>query len=234
MGSESSDGRCRDPLAHRSETPADGAALVRRAAPDSPCGPALARARAGVHRFGVIAVPAEERWVHTARRFAASLPARWDVVPEDQDSVLLIVGELAGNAARHGRAGMIVSLTFEGRAVRVEGAHSGATAPSPRPRCAGADDERGRGVGIVELLADWTETLEERHRRRGRAGVCVATRRPGRPGRALCSLEGRGQACPASLRAGRVSATRSGPRPGMCLAAWRAPYRKRKFVFENG
>ncbi|MDX3245407.1 ATP-binding protein [Streptomyces sp. ME18-1-4] len=83
-----------------------------------------------MHRYGVIAVPAEERWVHTARRFAASLLARWDVVPEDQDSVLLIVGELAGNAARHGRAGMIVSLTFEGRAVRVEVAHSGATAPS--------------------------------------------------------------------------------------------------------
>lgn len=145
--------------------------------------PALAHARTGMHRHGMIALPAEERWVHTARHFAASLLARWDVVPEDQDSVLLIVGELAGNAAQHGRADMIVSLTFEGRAVRIEVADSGATAPSPHLRCTSAHDEHGRGVGIVELLADWTETLEERHRRRDRAGVRVATHRPG-PSRA--------------------------------------------------
>ncbi|WP_234482595.1 hypothetical protein [Streptomyces sp. MBT49] len=43
-------------------------------------------------KHGMIALPAEERWVRTARLFAASLLARWDVVPEDRDSVLLIVG----------------------------------------------------------------------------------------------------------------------------------------------
>lgn len=141
----------------------------------APVPPALAHARTGMHRHGMIALPAEERWVNTARHFAASLLAPWNVVPEDQDSVLLIVGELAGNAAQHGRADMIVSLTFEGRAVHSEVADSGATAPSPRARCTGAHDEHGRGVGIVELLADWTETLEERHRRRDRSGVHVAT-----------------------------------------------------------
>ncbi|TQJ37752.1 anti-sigma regulatory factor (Ser/Thr protein kinase) [Streptomyces sp. SLBN-115] len=141
----------------------------------APVTPALAHARTGMHRHGMIALPAEERWVHTARHFAASLLARWDVVPEDQDSVLLIVGELAGNAAQHGRADMIVSLALEGRAVRIEVADSGATAPSPHPRCTGAPDEHGRGAGIVELLADWTETLEERDHRRDRAGLRVAT-----------------------------------------------------------
>lgn len=141
-----------------------------RTAPAAP-----AHVRTGVHRHGMIALPAEERWVYTARHFAASLLARWDVVPEDQDSVLLIVGELAGNAAQHGRADMIVSLTFESRAVRIEVADSGAPAPSPHPRCTGAGDEHGRGVGIVELLADWTETLEERDRRRDRACLRVAT-----------------------------------------------------------
>ncbi|MFJ3307335.1 ATP-binding protein [Streptomyces sp. NPDC086549] len=130
---------------------------------------------AGVYRHGVIAVPAQERWVGTARHFAASLLARWGVVSEDQDSVLLIVGELAGNAAQHGRADMIVSLTFEGQAVCVEVADSGARAPSPHPRCTDGSDEHGRGVGIVELLADWTETLEEPERRRDRAGLRVAT-----------------------------------------------------------
>ncbi|WP_236579638.1 ATP-binding protein [Streptomyces sp. HM190] len=141
----------------------------------APVPPALAHARTGMHRHGMIALPAEERWVHAARHFAASLLARWDVVPEDQDSVLLIVGELAGNAAQHGRADMIVSLAVEGRAVRIEVADSGATAPSPHPRCTGAPDEHGRGAGIVELLADWTGTLEERDHRRDRAGLRVAT-----------------------------------------------------------
>jgi hypothetical protein len=70
---------------------------------------------------------------------------------------------------------MIVSLAFEGRAVRIEVADSGATAPSPYPGCTRAPDEHGRGVGIVDLLADWTETLEERDHRRDRAGLRVAT-----------------------------------------------------------
>lgn len=131
--------------------------------------------RTDMHRHGVIALPAEERWVRTARRFAVSLLARWDVTPEDQDSVLLIVGELAGNAAQHGRADMIVSLTFEGRAVCIEVADSGASASLPHSRRPDAHDEHGRGVGIVEYLADWTETREERDRRTDRAGLRVAT-----------------------------------------------------------
>ncbi|WP_254667974.1 ATP-binding protein [Streptomyces griseus] len=128
--------------------------------------------------------------------------ARWDVVPEDRDSVLLIVGELAGNAAQHGRADMIVSLTFEGRAVHIEVADSGATAPSPHPRCTGAPDEHGRGAGIVELLADWTETLEERDHRRDRAGLRVATAPAEQPRQTLRSLEWAAGNTPASIRAG--------------------------------
>ncbi|MFI0516261.1 ATP-binding protein [Streptomyces sp. WSLK1-5] len=128
-----------------------------------------------MRQHGMIALPAEERWVRTARLFAASLLARWDVVPEDGDSVLLIVGELVGNAAQHGRADMIVSLAFEGRAVHIEVADYGVTAPSPHPRCTGAPDEHGRGMDIVELLAGWTETLEERDHRRDRADLRVAT-----------------------------------------------------------
>ncbi|MEU2421234.1 ATP-binding protein [Streptomyces sp. NPDC007851] len=122
----------------------------------------------------MIALPAEECWVRTARRFAVSLLARWDVAPEDRDSVLLIVGELAGNAAQHGRPDMIVSLGFEGRAVCIEVADSGASTSVPHSRRPDAHDEHGRGVGIVEYLADWTETREERDRRRDRAGLRVA------------------------------------------------------------
>ncbi|WP_225851305.1 hypothetical protein [Streptomyces sp. HPF1205] len=69
---------------------------------------------------------------------------------------------------------MIVSLALEGRAVHIEVADYG-VAPSPHPRCTGAPDEHGRGMDIVELLADWTETLEERDHRRDRVGLRVAT-----------------------------------------------------------
>ncbi|MFF2518559.1 ATP-binding protein [Streptomyces sp. NPDC058086] len=141
----------------------------------------------------MIALPAEERWVCTVRHFATALLVRWGVAPEDQDSVLLIVGELAGNAALHGRADMTVSLTFEGRTVCVEVADSGASACSPDPRCADPCDERGRGVGIIELLADWTETLAERDRRWDRAGLRVTTA-PAESSQALCSpQQGSGQ-----------------------------------------
>ncbi|MGW1053662.1 ATP-binding protein [Streptomyces sp. NPDC001118] len=88
----------------------------------------------GVFLMTLSETATEERWVGTARHFAASLPARRDVAPEDQDSVLLIIGELVGNAAQRGRADMIVSLTFEGRAVCIEVADSGASGPSPSPQ----------------------------------------------------------------------------------------------------
>ncbi|WP_234482594.1 hypothetical protein [Streptomyces sp. MBT49] len=70
---------------------------------------------------------------------------------------------------------MIVSLALEGRAVHIEVAEYGVTAPSPHARCTGASDEHGRGMDILELLADWTETLEERDHRRDRVGLRVAT-----------------------------------------------------------
>ncbi|MET8566112.1 ATP-binding protein [Streptomyces flaveolus] len=137
------------PLSKRNATAADGSVRVRRVVPDgcrSRCaglcshGHAPAR-RDRPSRGGAL--------VRTARRFAVSLLARWGVAPGDQDSVLLIVGELAGNAAQHGRADMIVSLTFEGRAVCIEVADSGASASVPHSRRPDADDEHGRGVGIV-------------------------------------------------------------------------------------
>ncbi|MFF3941106.1 ATP-binding protein [Streptomyces phaeofaciens] len=142
--------------------------------------PASAPFGSGMRRHGVITLPAEARQVCTVRRFAAALLARWGVAGDDLDSVLLIVGELAGNAAQHGRADMTVSLTLEERSVCVEVVDSGTRPAAAHPRCGSPCDERGRGLDIVDHLADRTETREERDSRRVRAVRHLAPPGPGR------------------------------------------------------
>ena len=75
--------------------------------------------------------------------------------PCEADAVLL-ADELFGNSLRHSRSaipGETVTVTAGARAVRVEVAdRSGPGVPELRP--AGADAEDGRGLGIVERLAD--------------------------------------------------------------------------------
>ncbi|GAB7110069.1 hypothetical protein JCM4814A_83840 [Streptomyces phaeofaciens JCM 4814] len=137
----------------------------RATGPDPPSAPFVS----GMPRHGVITLPAEARQVCTVRRFAAALLARWGVAGDDLDSVLLIIGELAGNAAQHGRADMTVSLTLEEGSVCVEVVDSGTRPAVTHPRCGSPCDERGRGLDIVGQLADWTETREGREGRQVRA-----------------------------------------------------------------
>ncbi|MFG3118022.1 ATP-binding protein [Streptomyces sp. NPDC048197] len=120
----------------------------------------------------MIALPAKERHVRTARRFILTQLTRWGVTEEDRCRIELIVGELAGNSAHHGRAEMTVHLTLTGQDLRIDVLDTGQPPPSrpqPRPR-----DECGRGLGIVSHLADWTDTRHLRHGRHARAGLRVA------------------------------------------------------------
>ncbi|MGG7575858.1 ATP-binding protein [Streptomyces sirii] len=123
----------------------------------------------------MITLPAEKSQVRTVRRFVLAHLNRWGVAEEDQDRIELIVGELAGNSARHGRADMTVHLSLGGRDVCVDvhdtGPPTRSCPHSTRPR-----DERGRGLGIVGHLADWTHWTDTRHQRHGwraRAGLRV-------------------------------------------------------------
>jgi anti-sigma regulatory factor (Ser/Thr protein kinase) len=118
----------------------------------------------------VVALPAEERWVNVARHFASALLAQWGIGEDDCDRAILIVGELAGNAALHGRADMAVSLSRVDGTLRIEVTDSGASC-SRSARPGDAEQEYGRGLEIVSLLADRTETA--RHPRGWRTCVDV-------------------------------------------------------------
>lgn len=132
------------------------------------------RAGKAVRRQAAIALPAQECHVRTARWFATALLLSWQVTEDDQASALLIVSELAGNAAEHGRSEMAVHLALKDRALHIDVADSGEPASSPRARSGDADDEHGRGLSIVEFLADRTETAEDQGGRRVRTTLSIS------------------------------------------------------------
>ena len=117
-------------------------------------------------RCATEALPAEESWVGEARSFASLLLSHWDVVEEDRFSAALIIGELAGNAAQHGRADMTVTLMLTGRTLSIEVADSGLHVERVCPHSARPSDEHGRGLGIVDHIAEWTEVVQEQGCRR--------------------------------------------------------------------
>ncbi|WJV44235.1 ATP-binding protein [Streptomyces flavofungini] len=72
--------------------------------------------------------------------------------PDAVDSVVLAVSELVTNAHHHARTSAQVVLTWDGRALHLTVHDSGPGAPAPRS----ADDTSvsGRGLAIVDALAD--------------------------------------------------------------------------------
>lgn len=84
---------------------------------------------------------------------------------------MLLLSELVTNAVCHGRVppGRRVGtrLTLGGGCLRIEVAD--ANDDLPLPRTAGEDDESGRGLALVDALADGWGT----YRRAGGVGKCV-------------------------------------------------------------
>ncbi|MEU9395410.1 ATP-binding protein [Streptomyces sp. NPDC048324] len=116
----------------------------------------LAASRALIPRSPVEArftLPAHEALVGCLRRAAGVVLSRWHLSDDEQDSALLIVGELAANAAVHGRSEMSLHMVLaEGTLGIVVGDH-GEPAPTPRRPTGGDPDERGRGLDIVHALS---------------------------------------------------------------------------------
>lgn len=113
-------------------------------------------------RVAVISAPAQKRHVSTVRHNAAACLSAWRLSTDDQHWGLLIVGELAGNAAVHGRGDMTVSLALSGMTLSIHVTDYG-DPPRAAVRASPEDeDERGRGLGIVRRLAqsaDFTTTV---------------------------------------------------------------------------
>jgi len=97
-------------------------------------------------------VAANERAVREARRFVASTLARWQLPERVRDDIVLLVSELVTNAVVHGRPPIQLRLRRTPAHVVVE-VHDGATF-LPRKLRPTPDDEHGRGLQLVALLAE--------------------------------------------------------------------------------
>lgn len=103
-----------------------------------------------VHRFVLAGIESE---VPLARREIIDKVRAWGVPLDEEtaDAIRLVASELITNAVVHGAGPITVTLSnWPGRLVIdvLDGDPS-----VPRTACAQADDENGRGLGLVRLLA---------------------------------------------------------------------------------
>ncbi|MGW5662808.1 ATP-binding protein [Streptomyces sp. NPDC003758] len=90
-----------------------------------------------------------------ARKMAERTLAGWKVAPEIADPVLLVVSELVTNAVEHARPPLTLRLSRDagtGR-VRVEVTDGGPAATEGEWAASCGDEERGRGLDIVDRVA---------------------------------------------------------------------------------
>jgi anti-sigma regulatory factor (Ser/Thr protein kinase) len=90
-----------------------------------------------------------------ARTFAAETLARWPIGVEDVETVRLVVSELVTNAVRHAPTSQrtTVELSCHDDMLRVT-VSDGSAAPPERGELTSSTAEDGRGIGLVDALAD--------------------------------------------------------------------------------
>ena len=105
-------------------------------------------------------LPPDVRAVASAREFLRSTLGAWSA--EDLlDEAELVLSELVTNALVHAEGGAGVTLTFDGAADRLTISVHDSSPRRPRERRAGPDALGGRGLGIVEAVADdWGVRVE--------------------------------------------------------------------------
>ncbi|MCX4826289.1 ATP-binding protein [Streptomyces sp. NBC_01142] len=129
-------------------------------------------------RQAVLTLPSQEVSVPVSRHFTDDLLVRWGVAEDERDSAMLVVDELVANAVQHGHADMTLLLVLDEDMLLIAVADSGPAVAKQAPRADIAPDEHGRGTGIVEFLALWTEIHDSDEGRRVRVGLRVTNIRP--------------------------------------------------------
>ncbi|MFH8597134.1 SpoIIE family protein phosphatase [Streptomyces rimosus] len=118
---------------------ADDVSLLLVSFPTAPLAPVTAQLRG------------EAASVPTGRRFLAEHLHRWHLAPL-ADTALLLASELMTNAVRHAPGPLAVELWYSARELGVE--VTGRSTPRPCARLADVNEESGRGLLLVEALAD--------------------------------------------------------------------------------
>lgn len=90
--------------------------------------------------------------IAAARRFVSGVLVEARADRELRDRAELMVSELATNAVRHARTAFCISVVLGAKSVRIDVADSGAG--RPRSRRPAPDEPTGRGLWIVESMAD--------------------------------------------------------------------------------
>ncbi|MFE0191513.1 ATP-binding protein [Streptomyces sp. NPDC059008] len=121
----------------------------------------------------VLTLPSQEASVPASRHFAEDLLSSWGVGEDARDSAALIVDELASNAVQHGHALMTLLLALDAGELLITLTDSGAVVRHTNGHADLAPDEHGRGTGIVEFLAQWTEVHDHDEGREVRVGMRV-------------------------------------------------------------
>jgi anti-sigma regulatory factor (Ser/Thr protein kinase) len=121
----------------------------------------------------VLTLPSQEASVPASRHFAEDLLCSWGVGEDERDSAALIVDELASNAVQHGHALMTLLLALDAGELLITLTDSGAVVQHTNGHADLASDEHGRGTGIVEFLAQWTEAHDNDEGREVRVGMRV-------------------------------------------------------------
>ncbi|MGW1376707.1 ATP-binding protein [Streptomyces sp. NPDC002446] len=121
----------------------------------------------------VLTLPSQEASVPASRHFAQEFLSCWGIDEDERDSAALIVDELASNAVQHGHALMTLLLDLHADELLITLTDSGATVQRTHGHADLASDEHGRGTGIVEFLAQWTEVHDNDEGREVRVGMRV-------------------------------------------------------------
>jgi len=104
-------------------------------------------------------LPHELASASVARRHVTDMLQRQGIAPDRCDDAALVVSELVGNALRHGRprpdGTLRVAWTLDGHRLRVEVTDGGGpTTPQLRPVTQRTMDVSGRGLAIIDVIAE--------------------------------------------------------------------------------
>ncbi|MEE1940267.1 ATP-binding protein [Streptomyces sp. TRM 70361] len=113
-------------------------------------------------------VPAQRSSVGTARHLLTEWLGRWHCPRSVIDTAQLVISEFAANAVLHTASDRIVCRVLQGeRRLRIEVCDQGTGPVGLAPRQAGPDSTSGRGLQLVDTLADaWGDIPAVRSRGR--------------------------------------------------------------------
>ncbi|MEU2911423.1 ATP-binding protein [Streptomyces massasporeus] len=107
-------------------------------------------------------LPAQKALVGCLRA-AADLLTRWRLSDDERDAAVLVVGELAANAAAHGRSEMSLRLILAPGGLCIALSDRGEPSRSHEPSAADDPDEHGRGLDIVHAIAERVDLRHDGH-----------------------------------------------------------------------